>query len=153
MHDRNTFPAILALASTQVTARPSTTSFGRGMAVVNGPIREEIGMNWGVGGHGTLQPRKRHHRAPPTACCLRTARAVRCRLHTYLGSQGNGYAYSSICYAENEERSPWDPFHVRQGFDKGDSTISVFSGCRSTAYTLGLRKKHWQTHVIQMLRA
>ena len=39
------FPVILALAATQVSARASTTSSAAAMAVVNGPIREEIRMN------------------------------------------------------------------------------------------------------------
>ena len=29
----------------------------------------------------------------------------------------------------------------------GDSAVSVFSGVRSTAFTLGLREKHWREHV------
>jgi len=39
------FPVILALASTGVTARGSTTSSMAAMVVVNGPIRNEINMN------------------------------------------------------------------------------------------------------------
>src|ERR1041384_6169295 len=39
------FPVILALAASQVSARGSTTSSSAAMAVVNGPIRKEIGMN------------------------------------------------------------------------------------------------------------
>ena len=42
-------PVILALAASEEGSMPSsTTSFGR-MAVVNGPIRQEIGMNSGLG--------------------------------------------------------------------------------------------------------
>jgi hypothetical protein len=69
-----------------------------------------------------------------------------------MGSQGNNYAYNCITFAENEERSPWEPFHVQHGFKKGDSTVSLFSGCRHTAFTLGLREAHWQDHVRNMLR-
>ena len=29
---------------------------------------------------------------------------------------GNNYAYNSVTFAENEERSPWEPFHVQHGF-------------------------------------
>ncbi len=46
------FPVILALAASGVTARPSTTSSAAAMAVVNGPIRHEIGMNWEMGALG-----------------------------------------------------------------------------------------------------
>ena len=69
-----------------------------------------------------------------------------------MGSQGNNYAYNSVTFAENEERSPWEPFHVQHGFRPGDSAVSVFTGCRSTAFTLGLREKHWREHVRNMLR-
>ena len=48
---------------------------------------------------------------------------------TYLGSQGNNYAYNSVTFAENEERSPWEPFHVQHGFKREQSVVSVFSGC------------------------
>lgn len=71
---------------------------------------------------------------------------------TYLGSMGNNYAYNSITFAENEEASPWEPFHVRHGFRPYDSTVSVFGGCRATAYILGLREKHWREHVQNLLR-
>src|SRR5437870_1045373 len=46
------FPVILALASSQVTARGSTSSSSAAMVVVNGPIRKEVGMNWGTGAMG-----------------------------------------------------------------------------------------------------
>ena len=51
---------------------------------------------------------------------------------TFMGSQGNNYAYNSMTFAENEERSPWEPLHVQHGFKPTDSAVSVFSGCRST---------------------
>jgi len=30
--------------------------------------------------------------------------------------------------------------------------VSVFGGCSSTAFTLGLRRQHWKQHVRNMLR-
>jgi hypothetical protein len=71
---------------------------------------------------------------------------------TYMGSQGNNYAYNNVTFAEHEERSPWEPFHGQHGFKPTDSAVSVFTGCRSTAFTLGLREKHWREHVRHMLR-
>ncbi len=57
---------------------------------------------------------------------------------SYMGNQGNNYAYNSVTFAENEERSPWAPFHVQHGLHApGQSAVSVFSGVRSTAFTLG----------------
>jgi hypothetical protein len=70
---------------------------------------------------------------------------------TYMGSLGNGYTYNSVTFAENEERSPWVPLHVQKGFKAEESTVSIFYGCRSTTFCLGLRAEHWREHVKDML--
>ena len=70
---------------------------------------------------------------------------------TFMGSQGNNYTYNNLTFAENEERSPWEPLHVQKGFKPTDSTVSVFYGCRSTTFCLGLREKYWREHVRDML--
>jgi len=145
------FPVILALASTGATARGSTTSSAAAMVVVNGPIRREIGMNWGTGAMGPYNP--------ANATIGRAYGLLSQNLQggsapgkTYVGSQGNNYAYNNVCFAENEERSPWTPFHVQHGFKPEESVVSAFGGCRSTAFTLGLREKHWRKHVTYLLR-
>jgi hypothetical protein len=145
------FPVILALAASGASARGSTTSSAAAMVVVNGPIRQEIKMNWGVGAMGP------YNHANAT---IGRAYGILCQNlqggsepgHTYLGSQGNNYAYNSITFAENEERSPWTPFHVQHGFKPTDSAVSMFTGCRSTAFTLGLRERYWREHVTNLLR-
>jgi hypothetical protein len=145
------FPVVLALASTGASARGSTTSSAAAMAVVNGPIRHEIGMNWGIGAMGPYN----HANATIGRAWGLLSQNLQGGSepgHTYLGSQGNNYAYNSICFAENEERSPWVPFHVQQGFKASDSAVSAFGGCRSTAFTLGIREKFWREHVRNMLR-
>ena len=43
------FPVILALAASGITARSSSTNSFATITVVNGPIRNEIGMNSGIG--------------------------------------------------------------------------------------------------------
>jgi hypothetical protein len=58
----------------------------------------------------------------------------------------------TYCIAENEAESPWPPFHVEQGFQPTDSTVSVFGSCRHTAFTLGVPEHHWQAHVRRMLQ-
>ena len=145
------FPVILALAASQVSARASTTSSAAAMAVINGPIREEIGMNWGVGAMG---PYNHANATIGRAYSLlsQNLQGGSIPLITYLGSQGNNYAYNSICFAENEAGSPWEPLHVQKGFDRNTSAVSCFSGNRSTSFMLGLREKHWETHVQNMLR-
>ena len=145
------FPVILALAATGVTARHSTSSSGATMAVVNGPIRGEIGMNWGIGAMG---PYNHANATIGRAYGLLSQNGQGGSVPglTFMGSQGNGYSYNSLTFAENEERSPWEPFHVGHGFRPGDSAVSVWSGVRSTAYTLGLRETHWREHIAHMIR-
>jgi hypothetical protein len=144
-------PVILALAASQASARGSTTSSTANMVVVNGPIRHEIGMNWGIGAMG---PFNHANATIGRAYGLLSQNLQGGSLPglTYLGSQGNNYMYNGITYAENEERSPWVPFHVRHGFQPEDSVVSIFGGVRSTAYCLGLREVHWREHVRYMLR-
>ncbi|TAK21561.1 MAG: hypothetical protein EPO26_14555 [Chloroflexota bacterium] len=145
------FPVILALAASGVTARPSTTSSAAGMGVVNGPIRHELGMNTGT---GALGPYSAANSTIGRAWGLLSQNGQGGSVPglTYLGSQGNGYAYNSLMCAENEEASPWVPLHVEKGFAVGASAVSAFSGCRSTAFTLGLRETYWREHVRNLLR-
>jgi hypothetical protein len=145
------FPVILALAATGVSARGSTTSSAAAMAVVNGPIRHELEMNCGIGAMG---PYNHANATIGRAYGLLSQNLQGGSVPglTYLGSQGNNYAYTSPTFAENEERSPWEPFHVQHGFRPTSSAVSVFGGCRSTAFTLGLRERHWREHVQHMLR-
>jgi hypothetical protein len=41
---------------------------------------------------------------------------------------GNPTNWNSIIIAENEEASPWQPFHVRQGFKPTDSVVTLCEG-------------------------
>lgn len=119
-------PVILALAASQETSMPSsTTSFGR-MAFVNGPIREEIGMNSGL---GALSPFNHANTVIGRAWTMMTLNLGDARLNeTFMGSTGNNMNYNNMMFAENEERSVWEPFHVRKGFRKEESTVSIFQG-------------------------
>jgi hypothetical protein len=144
------FPVILALAANGASARGSTTSSAAAMVVVNGPVRHELGMNAGIGAMGPY--------SHANATIGRAYGLLSQNLQggsvpglTYMGSQGNNYAYTNVTFAENEERSPWEPFHVQHGFKPTDSTVSAFTGCRSTSFTLGLREKHWREHTRHML--
>jgi len=145
------FPAILAMAASGVSARGSTTSSAAAMCVVNGPIRHELQMNSGTGAMGPY-----NH---ANATIGRAWSLLSTNLQggstpglTYLGSQGNNYAYTSITFAENEERSPWNSFAVQHGFKPDESTVSLFGGARATSFTLGLREKYWEKHVLNLVR-
>jgi hypothetical protein len=145
------FPVILAIAASGASGRGSTTSSAAAMVVVNGPVRHELGMNAGIGAVGPYN----HANATigrAYALLSQNLQGGSVPGLTYLGSQGNNYAYNNVTFAENEERSPWEPFHVQHGFKPTDSTVSVFGGCRSTAFTLGLRETYWREHVRNLLR-
>ena len=58
---------------------------------------------------------------------------------TYMGSQGNAYSFTNVTVAENEEASPWPPFHVEHGFAASASAVSVFGGVRPGVRLLRVR--------------
>ena len=144
------FPVILALASSNVSARPSSSGSASAMAVVNGPVRHEINMNWGIGAMGPYN----HANATigrAWGILSQNLQGGSVPGVTYLGSVGNGYGYNSLTFAENEEDSPWESFAVQHGFKPNESAVSIFSGCRATTYCLGLREEHWKEHVKYMM--
>jgi hypothetical protein len=143
------FPVILALASTQVTALHSSTSSFAAMVVVNGPIRREISMNSGM---GALGPFNRANATIGRAYGLlsRNLGGGAVPGTTYLGSQGNPLNYSNVCFAENEERSPWEPFHVQKGFKLDESVVSVFRG-RTFSHLLEVREKTWRQQFLNLV--
>jgi hypothetical protein len=119
-------PVILAAMASGMTARSSSTTSFSSIAMVNGPIRNEIGMNSGIGAFG---PYNHANATIGRAYSLGSQNLQGGSVpgETYMGSQGNSYAYSAA-FAENEERSPWTPFHVQHGFDADTSTVSLFLG-------------------------
>ena len=68
-----------------------------------------------------------------------------------MGTLGNVYNYAST-FAEAEERSPWQPFHVQKGFKPDDSTVSVFSGGRYTTSGFGPRET-WKEKFVRCITA
>jgi len=144
------FPVILALAASGVSARGSSTASMNNMVVVNGPIREEIGMNSGLGAMGPYN----HANATIGRAYGLLSQNLQGGSEpglSYMGSQGNNLAYNSICFAENEEASPWDGFHVDHGFAATDSTVSVFRGGAYMSATLAVRPDSWQEHLRGMV--
>lgn len=105
-----------------LNAIQATTHVIAPLVVVNGPVRTQIGMN---GGHGAFGP---GNRANATI-----GRAIRLILLNVGGAlpgvldkstQGTPAKYS-YCVAENEEDSPWAPYHVEKGYRMQDSTVFV----------------------------
>ena len=135
------FPVLLALLATGQTARSSSTNSFATFSVINGPIRQEIGMNDGVGALGP------YNHANATIGRAHNLASVNLQGgsapgDTYMGTLGNWYNYSAT-FAEAEERSPWAPFHVQHGFDADVSTATVFFGGWYTQAGYGPRET-WQ---------
>ena len=120
------FPVILAMAASGMTARQSSTTSWAAPAIVNGPIRHQIGMHCGIGAMGPYSHANvtigRAH-----ALLSQNLQGGSVIGDTYLGSIGNIYNYPCT-WAENEERSPWEPLHVQHGYKAEDSTVTVFLG-------------------------
>jgi len=135
------FPVILALAASGVTARSSSTTSWATISVVNGPIREEIDMNSGI---GALGPYNHANATIGRAYGLLSQNLQGGSVpgDTYMGTLGNNYNYTAA-FAENEERSPWEPLHVQHGFKPTDSTVATFFGGWYTQAGFGPRET-WQ---------
>lgn len=114
---------IFNLYGLQMTTHPCAL-----MVLVHGAAAAEVGMNAGTGCMG------QGNRANGTI-----GRAVRLVMMNVGGARpGDGESESAIdratqgspakwsfCFAENEARSPWDPFRVSVGLAKDDSAVTV----------------------------
>jgi hypothetical protein len=94
------------------------------VVLVSGPIAEEIGMNSGVCALGP---------GSVSQVNVSIGRALR------LIMMNVGLSYPGIsdmdtigtpmkfscCVAENEAKTPWDPWRVQQGYSRADSTVTV----------------------------
>ncbi|MCJ7605481.1 MAG: hypothetical protein MUO19_05540 [Dehalococcoidales bacterium] len=120
------FPVILAIAATrQSSLMPSTTPF-EAMLLVNGPIRNEIGMNCGIGAYSAVNMANSVLGRAWTLMSI--AHGYAKPRKTLWSSQGNNHTYNNMCAGENEERSVWEPFHVTKGFKAEESVVSIFRG-------------------------
>ena len=143
-------PVILAMAASGTTARSSSTTSFAAISVVNGPIRNEIGMNSGI---GALGPYNHANATIGRAYGLLSQNLQGGSVpgESYLGSLGNFLSYSA-CFPEAEERSPWAPFHVDEGFRADESTVSIFFGGWYTQSGYGPRET-WKEKFFRCLTA
>ena len=101
----------------------ATTMGAAPAVVVNGPIRQRIGMNMGLGALG------QGNRANAAI-----GRALRLVMRNVGGARPGGTERSTLgtpmkytlAFAEWEERSPWEPMHVEKGFPPDADVVSVF---------------------------
>jgi hypothetical protein len=121
------FPTILAIL-TQANSFGNSTSSAANMIVVNGPIRNELGINSGTDALGPFAE----------------ANSVLGRSFTIAGkimgdlridegaysSLGSTIQYNNLCYAENEEGLPegWKSLSEEMGFERTDNVVSIGMG-------------------------
>jgi len=103
----------------------ATTFFPTPVLIVNGPIRARIGLNSGMNCLG------QGNRANATI-----GRAVQLVVRNLGGGRPGEVDRATLgqpgkftmCFAENEERSDWEPLHVERGFARDESTVTAFAG-------------------------
>jgi hypothetical protein len=120
-------PVLLAVASTgKESISVSDNSFTEGL-IINGPIRDEIKLNYGLGAMGPFSQAKS---TIGRAWNLLSINAGNCGRvgTTYMGTVGNPMNWNNVIIAENEKDSPWQPFHVRKGFKPTDSVVTLCEG-------------------------
>ena len=122
------FPVVLTAVRAVLTPEYNlhgslaTTHSCAPMLLVNGPIRKELDINCSSNCFG------QGWQANATI-----GRALQLILLNVGGAkpgvmdrstQGSPAKYA-FCFGENEEQSPWEPYHVRRGFDAGDSVVTA----------------------------
>lgn len=121
------FPVLLSAidAFESGVARSNLMQSTTGLAlitIVNGPIRNELGFNstGNVLGQGD-----RPNATIGRAMHLIVMNVLGIRPHEFDQSTQGTTAKWACCIAENEEESPWEPFHVSAGVDPSVSTVTT----------------------------
>ncbi len=103
----------------------SSTHFSAPLIIVNGPIRARVGINSGVGVFG-----------PGWRANATIGRALRLLMINIGGARPGQTSMSTFghpgrytyCVGENEEASPWPPYHVDRGLAAATSAVTLFAG-------------------------
>ncbi len=140
------FPVILAIGSTGTPSMNISDNGFMAGAVINGNIRDEIGLNYDIGAVG---PYAHSNTTIGRAWTLLSINGGNCGKvgTTYTGTVGNAANAINIIIAENEEKSPWQPFAVRRSnaggggfgfggpggppparYKKGDNVVTLLMG-------------------------
>ena len=125
--DPKYFPVILAIAAAGTESISSSDNSFANAVVINGPIRDEIGLNYDI---GALGPFSHANATIGRSYTLLSINGGNCGKvgETYMGVIGNPMNYANIIIAENEKLSPWQPFSVRHGHKPDESVVSIFQG-------------------------
>ena len=122
-------PVLIAAVQSLMDQRSRFDTFGVSTGswapffIVNGPIRNDIHIN---SGSGALSPGDIANAAIGRAMGLIIKNIGGARKGVEdMGVFGNPGKYTLVL-GEYEEESPWDPLHVERGFNKEDSTLTLF---------------------------
>ncbi len=122
------FPVVLAAFEALMRERAArgggfqSTSGPAPLIVVNGPVRKELGFNTAGGAFG---PGFRPNMTIPRAIGLIVRNAFGIHPHVLEQATQGVPGRWSICIAENEEESPWEPFAENGGVGGGVSAVSA----------------------------
>ncbi|OZM83425.1 hypothetical protein [Pseudonocardia sp. MH-G8] len=122
------FPVVLAAWDALMRERAAvgggwqSTSGPAPLIVVNGPVREELGFNRAGGVFG---PGFRANATVARAVGLIVRNAFGVHPHELEQATQGLPGRWSICVAENEEESPWEPLSVEAGLPAGTSAVSA----------------------------
>ncbi|HXQ27398.1 MAG TPA: hypothetical protein VN822_13395 [Candidatus Acidoferrales bacterium] len=121
------FPVVLAMASVGPLGLFGSTTSSSTSIVINGPIRDKLNMNYGL---GALSPFAQSNATIGRSWTLMGKNLTNGGIpgDTYQGGQGNNLDYNNLVIAEDEKNSPWTPLHVQFGFKPEENVVSIFGG-------------------------
>ncbi|MDE3074242.1 MAG: hypothetical protein KGJ86_02335 [Chloroflexota bacterium] len=100
------------------------------MIVVNGPIRQQIGINCQG---NALGPGFRANATIGRTLRLVVLNVFGVRPHGLDQATQSTPAKYTFCFGENEEESPWEPLHVELGLPAGTSAVTTYT-CRGNMH-------------------
>jgi len=121
------FPLILALGSTGVTSLNVSDNGFAGGAVINGPIRDEIKLNYEVGAVGPYAEANTTIGRAWNLISINGGNSGKVGT-TYMGTVGNAQNALAMIVAENEKDSPFKPLAVRRGYKEGENIATLLNG-------------------------
>lgn len=107
------------LSSLQATTNPVTT-----LLIVNGPIARELDINSGGNCFGPGWRANATIGRAIRLCALNIGGGIPQAMDKATHGQPGKF---TMCAAENEADSPFEPFHVERGYAATDSTVTAFS--------------------------
>ena len=117
--------AILAPEFNAASAGPTTNPVGA-MLLVSGPAAAQVGIN---GSTGCLGPGTRANATIGRASRLAWINVGGAKPGLIDQATQGFPGKFTMCFTENVEESPWQPYHVRHGFAETDSVVTAYQAC------------------------